>query len=405
MNSPWLRRIAVVLAIVLLLPSLLFAQTSGASLRGRVVDESGSAVPGVTVTATNTQTGLQRVAVTESDGSYRFLALPVGSYRITAELAGFAVVTVENVTLNVATTRELDVTLKQAAVSEAITVTADAPLVATSPAVGTVVSQQELEGLQFANLASLAPGTQLSVNADPTKPGQLTVALNGGSGRNVNYIIDGGDNTDDTIGGALQNFNLEAVQEFKIQTMQYKAEFGRSTGGVLSVVTKTGTNDFDGSVYGFFRDKSLNEKTTTEELADAGKGDYERQQYGGSLGGPIIKDKAHFFATYERTERDTTKTVSTDGIFPSFDGQAVPLPFQDELGTAKATCRCATDSRRTATFTAPARCTCRPTRARSRTTTNPRWPATRGPSAATASMSSSISTRGSRIRSCRRRTS
>ena len=105
MNSPWLRRIAVVLAIVLHLPSRLFAQTSGASLRGRVVDESGSAVPGVTVTATNTQTGLQRVAVTESDGSYRFLALPVGSYRITAELAGFAVVTVENVTLNVATTR------------------------------------------------------------------------------------------------------------------------------------------------------------------------------------------------------------------------------------------------------------------------------------------------------------
>ena len=236
MNSPWLRRIAVVLAIVLLLPSLLFAQTSGASLRGRVVDESGSAVPGVTVTATNTQTGLQRVAVTESDGSYRFLALPVGSYRITAELAGFAVVTVENVTLNVATTRELDVTLKQAAVSEAITVTADAPLVATSPAVGTVVSQQELEGLplngrQFANLASLAPGTQLSVKADPTKPGQLTVALNGGSGRNVNYIIDGGDNTDDTIGGALQNFNLESVAEFNIQTQQYKAEYGRSTGG------------------------------------------------------------------------------------------------------------------------------------------------------------------------------
>jgi hypothetical protein len=336
------RRLALALAIALLLPSLLFAQGSSSSLTGKVADESSAAVPGVTVTAANTQTGFQRTTVTEADGTYRFLALPVGTYRVTAELSGFATVTVANVQLNVATARELNVTLRQAAVSEAITVTADAPLVATTPAVGTVVSQQELEGLplngrQFANLASLAPGTQLSVNADPTKPGQLTVALNGGSGRNVNYLIDGGDNTDDTIGGALQNFNLEAVQEFKIQTMQYKAEFGRSSGGVLSVVTKSGTNDFGGSVYGFFRDKSLNTKTETESLNLADKGEYERQQYGASLGGPIVHDRAHFFATYEKTNRDTTKTVSTGGIFPAADGSAVPLPFEDELGTAKLT--------------------------------------------------------------------
>ncbi|HWW62202.1 MAG TPA: TonB-dependent receptor, partial [Thermoanaerobaculia bacterium] len=192
-------------------------------------------------------------------------------------------------------------------------------------------------GRQFANLASLAPGTTLSVNADPTKPGQLTVALNGGSGRNVNYLIDGGDNTDDTIGGALQNFNLEAVQEFKIQTMQYKAEFGRSSGGVLSVVTKTGTNEFAGSVYGFFRDKSLNEKTETEKLNHADKGEYKRKQYGASLGGPIIKDRAHFFGTYEKTDRDTTTTFSTGGIFPALDGTSAGVGFIDELGTLKAT--------------------------------------------------------------------
>ncbi len=328
--------------IALLIPSLLFAQSAGSSLSGRVADESGGAVPGVTVTATNTQTGLVRTTVTESDGSYRFAALPVGTYKVTAELSGFSTVTTENVELQVATPREINVTLKQAAVQEAITVTADAPLIATEPSVGTVVSQQELENLplngrQFANLASLAPGTTLSVNADPTKPGQLTVALNGGSGRNVNYLIDGGDNTDDTIGGALQNFNLEAVQEFKIQTMQYKAEYGRSSGGVLSVVTKTGTNDFSGSVYGFFRDKGLNEKTETERLNDAPKGDYERKQYGASLGGPIIRDKAHFFGTYEKTDRDTTTTFDTGGIFPSLDGTSASVPFEDELGTVKAT--------------------------------------------------------------------
>src|SRR2546430_14131737 len=95
-----------------------------------------------------------------------------------------------------------------------------------------------LNGRQFANLGSLAPGTTLSVNADPTKPGQMTIALNGGSGRNVNFVIDGGDNTDDTIGGALQNFNIEAVQGFNIQTQAYKAEFGPATGGVLGVGTK-----------------------------------------------------------------------------------------------------------------------------------------------------------------------
>jgi hypothetical protein len=341
MNSRSLKWLALALAMALFIPTFAFGQSQSA-LSGTVADASGSAVPGVTVTATNPETGLVRTTVTAADGTYRFPSLPPGTYKVIAELSGFATVTTENVVLNVASERELNVSLKQASVTEAITVTADAPLVATDPAVGTVVSQNELENLplngrQFANLASLAPGTQLSVNADPTKPGQLTVALNGGSGRNVNYLIDGGDNTDDTIGGALQNFNLEAVQEFKIQTMQYKAEFGRSSGGVLSVVTKSGTNDFDGSVYGFFRDKSLNEKTETEKQAGADKGEYKRKQYGVSFGGPIIKDTAHFFATYEKTKRDTTVTFDTAGIFPTLDGTSGAIPFEDELGTAKAT--------------------------------------------------------------------
>src|SRR5687767_15600285 len=111
--------------------------------------------------------------------------------------------------------------------------------------------------------------------------------MNGGIGRNVNYLIDGGDNTDDTIGGALQNFNLEAVQEFKIQTQQYKAEYGRSSGGVLTVVTKTGTNEFAGSVYGFFRYERWAEKTTSEELAGADKQKLSREQGGAAFGRPM----------------------------------------------------------------------------------------------------------------------
>ncbi len=338
----------VLLAVsgLFLVPASLQAQSSNGAIQGRVVDASGGGVPGVTLTATNVDTGVSRVVVSGTDGVYRFPSLPVGSYNVSAELSGFGSVNTQNVRVNISTERTLDVTIKPAAVSESITVTAETPLIADSAAIGTVVSQEELEGLplngrQFANLASLAPGTSLAYNADPTKPGQLTVALNGGIGRNVNYVVDGGDNTDDTIGGALQNYNLEAVQEFKIQTQSYKAEYGRSSGGVLTVVTKTGTNRFGGSVYGFFRDDSLNEKTEGERRAGAEKSAYERQQYGGSLGGPIVRDRAHFFATYEKTDRPSNYVIDTSSpsgvIYPAFQGTAVAIPFNDELITAKAT--------------------------------------------------------------------
>lgn len=330
------------LALIALAAAPALAQTGAGALEGTVVDKDGSALPGVTVTATNPETGFTRVATTEADGSFRLAALPIGTYEVTFELSGFGTVTQEEVKLNVGSTRSLEVTLSVATLEEAITVTSEAPLIANEPSIGTVVSQKELESLplngrQFANLAVLAPGTSLAYNSDPTKPGQLTVALNGGIGRNVNFVMDGGDNTDDTIGGALQNFNLEAVQEFKIQTAQYKAEYGRSSGGVLSVVTKTGTNSFSGSVYGFFRDDSLNEETESESRSGGEKQPYERQQFGASLGGPIVRDKAHFFATYEKTDRETAYTVDSGGIVPSLDGRAFPLTFDDELITAKAT--------------------------------------------------------------------
>jgi len=340
------RSLLLVALLVLLLPQVIYSQTNAGSLSGRVTDASGAPLPGVTITATNGATGFNRSVVTESDGTYRFQSLPVGTYDVTADLAGFGSLTTRNVEVNVAVDRTLNVSLKQAAVKEQITVTAASPLIETTPAIGTVVSQREianlpLNGRQFANLGSLAPGTTLSVNSDPTKPGQLTIALAGGSGRNVNFLVDGGDNTDDTIGGALQNFNIEAVQEFNIQTQQYKAEYGRTTGGVLTVVTKSGTNDFDGSAYEFYRDKRLNAETETEKLGGSGKGPYRRDQYGASIGGPIIRDMIHFFATGERLERPTSYTINTipgkglPPIYPEFQGQVVPTPFKDNLLTAK----------------------------------------------------------------------
>jgi len=335
---------AALLALVglLLVPAVALAQTATGVLSGQVLDDTGGVLPGATVTATNADTGLKRTAVTDEVGAYRFAALPPGPYAVKAELSNYRAVTVEGVDVMVATTRSIDITLAVAAVEESVTVTAEAPLVATTAAIGTSVSQDELanlplNGRQFANLGVLAPGTSLAYNNDPTKPGQLVIMLNGGSGRNVNYVVDGGDNTDDTIGGALQNYTLDSVQEFSIQTMQYKAEYGRSSGGVLSVVTKTGSNDLKGSVYGFFRSESLNSKTESEDRAGLDKQAYDRKQYGASLGGPIVKDKAHFFVTLEKIDRETNYTVDSGGIAPELDGQAFPLPFEDELATGKLT--------------------------------------------------------------------
>ena len=337
-----LRLVVLVLSAGLLLVPIAQGQTSSGGLTGVVTDETGGVLPGAAVTVLNAARGFTRVAVTGNSGGYRFPNLPIGTYSVKVEISGFAPVTVEGVEIYVAQTRELPITMKLAAVAESLTVTAEAPLIAATPSVGTVVSQGELENLplngrQFANLAALAPGTTLAYNTDPTKPGQLTIQLVGGNGRNVNFLMDGGDNTDDTIGGALQNFSLEAVQEFNIQTMQYKAEYGRSSGGVLSVVTKTGSNQFKGSVYGFFRKDSLNTRTETERLAGIDKQAYDRKQYGVAFGGPIVKDKVHFFLTYEQTDRSTNYTVSTGGLFPTYDGQVVTLPFKDKLVSGKVT--------------------------------------------------------------------
>ena len=342
-RQPLSRVLVLVLLMLFLIPAAMFAQATGGVLTGKVTDASGAALPGVSVTVTNAATGVSQTVVTASDGSYRTATLPAGRYTVTTELSGFSTVIVRDLDVNVATTRQYDLTLRPATVQESITVTADAPLVADTPAIGTVVSQRELENLplngrQFANLASLAPGTSLGVNPDPTKPGQLVVALNGGVGRNVNYVIDGGDNTDDTIGGALQNFNLEAVQEFKIQTQQYKAEYGRSTGGVLTVITKTGTNDFGGTVYGFLRNEGLNTETESESRTGVGKQNYDRTQFGASFGGPIVRDRAHFFLTYDKTDRETGFGLDprVRVIFPDVPA-TLAVPFEDEMITGKAT--------------------------------------------------------------------
>ena len=174
----------------------------------------------------------------------------------------------------------------------------------------------------------------LGFHSDPTKSTQYAPQIGGGNGRNINYQIDGGDNNDDTVGGLLQLFPLEAIQEFNMVTSRYKAEYGRSNGGVMNIVTKSGTNQFRGSWFTMFRDASLNAQTETEKINDTEKQDYRRWQYGGSFGGPIVKDKAHFFGAFERTQQDTFQAVNTEGLFPELDG-VFGTPYRETLFTAK----------------------------------------------------------------------
>ena len=317
-----------------------FAQQTAGNITGRVLDQQGAAVPGVTVTAKNPQTGFARTEVSDAEGLYRLNALPVGVYDLTAELAGFATVNNKGIDVFVGQTQTVDFSLKVAQVAETVNVTGQSPLIeTTASSVGAVVDPKRIESLplngrQFANLAATVPGVGLGFHTDPTKSTQYSPQINGGNGRNVNYSIDGGDNNDDTVGGLLQQFPLEAVQEFNFVTQRFKAEYGRSNGGVLSVVTKSGTNTPSGSVFEFFRDKSMNAKSESETLANVDKQDYRRNQFGGSFGGPIVMDKAHFFFAIERTQQDTTQVVDTSGLFPDKNG-TFAVPYRENLVTGK----------------------------------------------------------------------
>ena len=283
--------------ILLLSCASVFAQQTTGTVTGRVLDQQGSAVPGATVTAKSGTTGFTRTETSDSEGVYRLSALPVGNYDVTAELQGFATVSKKDVVVNLGQTLAIDFAMKVAALSETVNVTGATPLIeTTSSSVGAIIDVKTIESLplngrQFANLAATIPGVGLSFHTDPTKSTQYAPQINGGNGRNVNYQIDGGDNNDDTVGGILQAFPLEAIQEFNFQTQRFKAEYGRSNGGVLSVVTKSGTNLWSGSFFEDFRDKSMNAQTENEKLASVAKQDYRRNQFGGSFGGPLAKDK------------------------------------------------------------------------------------------------------------------
>jgi outer membrane receptor protein involved in Fe transport len=317
------------------------AQQSTGNIAGRVVDEQNASVVGATVTARNVDTGFAREVTSDSNGLYLLSALPVGMYDVAGAHAGLSRFERSGIVVNVARTTDLEIVMRVAPLAETVAVTAVTPLVSvTSSTLGQVVETTRIESLplngrQFANLAATVPGVGLGFHSEPTKSTQYSPQISGGNGRNVNYVIDGGDNNDDTAGGALQLFPLEAIEEFNVMTHRFDAEHGRG-GAVLNVVTKSGTNDLRGSWFSLFRDDGLNAQTFTERSNDIRKQDYRRHQFGGSVGGPLVPDKVHYFGAYERTQQDTRQVVSTLGLYPSEDG-VYDVPFREILLTGKVT--------------------------------------------------------------------
>jgi len=337
-----LRFMAVLALLMLPAAQSSFAQQTTGTIAGRVVDPQGMAVPGANVTATSTTTGLVRTDVTDSGGLYRLNALQVGTYDVVTELSGFTRVERKGILVDVSTATDLNLTLRVASVAETVTVEGQSPLIpTTSSSVGQVVDVTRIErlplnGRQFANLAETVPGVGIGFHSDPTKATQYSPQISGTNGRSLNYVVDGGDNNDDTVGGLLQMYPLESIQQFNVLTQRYDAQFGRSAGGVINVVTKSGTNEMRGSWFTLFRDTAMNAQTETEKLSQLPKQDYRRYQYGGSLGGPIVLNRIHYFAAFERTQQDTTQVVNTLGLFPTQDG-VYPTPVRENLFDGKVT--------------------------------------------------------------------
>jgi Carboxypeptidase regulatory-like domain len=307
------------------LASPLAAQVADSVIEVAAVDESGAALPGVTVTITRPETGFQQTAVTDVSGIARGVALPPGTYTVKIELAGFATIVEELVVLRVGQTARLSATMKVAPVAETVTVVGESPLVDIFKTdSSTNISPEQIEALpvqdrDFQRLAFLTPGVQRERGGNRFI-GNGPVVGAAGNASQATIMVDGVDFTDPVLGLARARFSQDAISEFRVIANRFDPEIGGSAGGALSIVTKSGTNALKGSAFGFFRDKSLKARGAL----DLQKNDYSRQQWGATLGGPLAKDRTHYFASFEQINEDAIQLFRPGG---SFTSQAADLPF------------------------------------------------------------------------------
>ena len=297
-----------------------YAQQGTTEVRGRVLDAQGGVLPGATVTVRNQDTGMFRETVSSNDGTFLVTGIVPGRYEIAAELQGFKKFVRRDMVLEIGNTASIDLPLEVGQMSETVNVSADTPLVdVTSKEVGGNITGRELVDLpsinrNFIGFIGLLPGIVPSISTESF--GSDSISVNGADPRNNNYMLDGGNNNDDVIGqraGTQARTALESVQEFQVITNQFDAEFGRTTGAIINAVTKSGTNVFHGSAFVFAQDADWTAKDYFAKERNLSKPDTQRREFGGTLGGPIVRDKAHFFGSLERVMIDRGAAL----VFPS----------------------------------------------------------------------------------------
>jgi Carboxypeptidase regulatory-like domain len=299
-------RVWLLLSLALGVARLAGAQVAAGALTGLVTDPMRSPVPGAMVTATNSRTGVVRTAVTNSTGVYTLPGLAPGLYAVDLMLSGFRSVHHEDLRVATGVTIRLDVTLTVGNVAEAITVTAEASALRTTASLGQVVSEQNvtalpLNGRSFISLSSLVPGVALP-------QGSQFPRINGGRPRTNEYLFDGISVLQPEPGQVAFLPIVDAIQEFKIETNSPPAEFGRFNGGVINLTTKSGTNALHGSGFEFFRNESLNARNFFQ-TANTTKPTFSRNQFGGVLGGPLMRNRTFFFVDYQGQRQDIERTV------------------------------------------------------------------------------------------------
>jgi len=348
---------------VVLLSANLYAQNSHGSLRGTVQDATGARISSAKIVAQLAGSSIQREAVSEDRGEFRLDDLLPGDYRVTISAKGFAPAQAE-LSVAVANVRDITVTMKPASASQTVNVQGSSSSITTeaidtSSAVrGGVVGSQDLETLplparSFANIAYLVPGTEPVEPSDPTKARITAVSTGGSSGLNNELSVDGAENSDDWIGGFLQNFSPDGVQEFAVRTSNEDADTGWTTAGSVVITTKSGSNEWHGSGAFFDRQAALNARFPIENPAPNPKQPFSRQNYVGTVGGPVARDKVWFFTSFENvhedasiayspastTQFDALAELASEGLItgtPSIPVPAtVPIPFRDYLSSLR----------------------------------------------------------------------
>jgi hypothetical protein len=313
------------------------SQSNAADLTGTVVDPNGAIIPGATVMARNLGTNITRTVSSGDDGIYSFIGLPPGEYEVTAEAPTFSKVAISPVRLTVGQTAELKISMRIGAQDAVVNVPAsEVELVETTKtSVSNTIDQRRIENLPINERSATGFALTISTvgrdNGRPIGPAPTSgLNIGGQRGRSTLVQVDGADFTDNSINAARSTVSQEAVQEYQVTTNSYLPEFGRATGGIVNVVTKSGTNDFRGNLFGFIRDKSIQARNPFAPVIDGDpskKAPYTRVQYGGTFGGPVIKDRAFFFFSVEQRRRQESGFFTGDIIGNQTASITIGAPF------------------------------------------------------------------------------